>query len=247
VLTQSHALDQIGVFTRSVEDAALMAEQMMAFDVADPDLVPRARPRLLEACIEEPPLRPRLAFVKTPAWDEYAETDTKEAFAELVGHLDQDAAEVTLPPVFDKIYDVHRTVMESDIAKAYAAEYERGKDQLSDVLRGILESGQRHLAVDYNRARDHMALYNDLLDEIFQSFDAIITPATCGEAPLGLDSTGSPIFCTVWTFCGTPAITIPVLQGSNAMPLGVQVVGPKGDDARLLRTARWLVDRIEAA
>ena len=78
------------------------------------------------------------------------------------------------------------------------------------------------------------------MDEIMLEYDAILTPATTGEAPLGLDSTGSPIFCTPWAFCGMPAITLPLMQGSNDMPLGVQLVSSKGDDARLLRTADWL-------
>jgi len=65
-------------------------------------------------------------------------------------------------------------------------------------------------------------------------------PATVGEAPVGLESTGSPVFCTLWTLCGMPAISLPMLEGAAGMPLGVQLVGPRGDDARLLRTARWL-------
>ena len=64
------------------------------------------------------------------------------------------------------------------------------------------------------------------------------------EAPAGLDSTGSPVFCTLWTYCGTPAITLPLMEDPNGLPLGVQLVGRRGDDARLLRTARWLANRV---
>ena len=84
-------------------------------------------------------------------------------------------------------------------------------------------------------------MLNELLDDIFDKYDVILTPATTGEAPIGVESTGSPIFCTIWTFCGAPAITLPLLQGSNGMPIGVQLVAPRGDDARLLRTASWLI------
>ena len=61
---------------------------------------------------------------------------------------------------------------------------------------------------------------------------------------MGLETTGNPTFCTIWTLCGMPSITLPVMQGENNMPLGLQLVGPRGDDARLLRTARWLVNEI---
>ena len=55
-----------------------------------------------------------------------------------------------------------------------------------------------------------------------------------------LESTGSPIFCTIWTLCGVPAVSLPILGGATGMPMGAQVVGRKGEDARLLRTARWV-------
>ena len=80
------------------------------------------------------------------------------------------------------------------------------------------------------------------LDAVFDEYDAILTPAAPGEAPRGLDSTGNPVFCTIWTYLGTPAVTLPLLQGENGLPIGVQLVGRRGNDARLLRTASWLVE-----
>ena len=42
-----------------------------------------------------------------------------------------------------------------------------------------------------------------------------------------------------------PALNLPLLQSDNGLPMGIQLVGRRGDDARLLRTARWLVSRVE--
>ena len=131
--------------------------------------------------------------------------------------------------------------MEADLARSFEREYARGRDQLSSTLREMIERGQKVLAVDYNRAVDQIPVLNAMLDALFDWCDAILTPAATGEAPIGLESTGSPIFCTIWTLCGTPAISLPLLQGASGMPMGVQLVGPKGNDAQLLRTARWLV------
>jgi Asp-tRNA(Asn)/Glu-tRNA(Gln) amidotransferase A subunit family amidase len=75
-----------------------------------------------------------------------------------------------------------------------------------------------------------------------ERYDAILTPAALGTAPKGLGATGDPSFCTLWTLCGMPALSLPLMQGSNGLPLGVQLVGRRGFDARLLRTARWLVE-----
>jgi Asp-tRNA(Asn)/Glu-tRNA(Gln) amidotransferase A subunit family amidase len=241
VLQQSRPLDQAGVFARTIEDAALIAKQIMAFDDRDPDTRLRARPTLIETVAEEPPVQPRLAFVKTPVWNQ-ADKDTKEAFAELIAHLGENVGEVELPDIFNDAVAQHRTIMEADLAGSFEREYARGKDKLSSILREMIERGQKVPAVDYNRAVSRIPVLNRALDKMFDWYDAILTPATTGEAPVGLESTGSPIFCTIWTLCGMPAISLPILQGSQGMPMGVQMVGPKGDDARLLRTARWLAN-----
>ena len=89
-----------------------------------------------------------------------------------------------------------------------------------------------------------MPALRDSLDPLFARYDMIVTPATTGQAPRGLSSTGSPTFCTIWTLLGMPAVTLPLLTGADGMPIGVQLVGRFGDDARLLRTARWLVSTI---
>lgn len=204
---------------------------------------PTSRPRLVETVAAGPPVPPMIGFVKTPVWDQAEET-TKEAFAELTDALGESCDEVDLPEPFDAMVELHRTIMNADLAKSFAPYYARGKDELSAVLRKMIESGQEVGAVDYNRAVDWMGVLNAGLERLFERYDAILTPAAMGEAPAGLDSTGSPVFCTLWTYCGTPAVTLPLMEGPNGLPLGVQLVGPRGDDARLLRTAAWLVQRV---
>lgn len=239
ILQQSRPLDQVGVFGRSVEDVALISESLVGFDEQDPDTRPRATPALLSTARQEPPVTPNIAFVRTPVWDR-AEDSTHEAYEELVEHLGEAVEEVNLTTHFDNAVALHQSILEADLARSFQQEYERGKDQLSDVLREMIERGQKVLAVDYNEAVGSAELMKRLLDEVFHRYDAIVTPATSGEAPEGLDSTGSPVFCTIWTLCGVPAVTLPLMTGPSGLPLGVQLVGPRGDDARLLRTARWL-------
>lgn len=246
VLRQSPPLDTIGVFGRTVEDVALIGETLMAFDDRDPHMRPSARPTLLATAMSEPPVDPDLAFIKTAVWDQ-AESDVQDAFEELAEHLGESAREVTLSETFDYVYDWHQTIMEADLAKNFLVDEQKGGDKISAVLREMMDRGKTYTAVAYNEAVDHIAVLNNLLEEVFEQFDAIITPATMGPAPEGLGSTGSPIFCTLWTYCGLPAVSLPLLQASNGLPMGVQLVGPKGDDARLLRTARWLVESLSGA
>jgi Asp-tRNA(Asn)/Glu-tRNA(Gln) amidotransferase A subunit family amidase len=246
VLAQSPPLDTVGVMAADLEGLAFLAEPLMAFDAKDPASQPRARPHLLEVLRAPPPVPPRLAFVRSPVWDQAAE-DTKAGFAELVEALGERVEQVALSASFDDAIEIHRTIMEADLAKSFAREYEQGRDQLTSRLREMIERGQTIRAVDYNRAVARIATLNAILAEFFASFDAILTPAAPGEAPSGLGSTGSPVFCTIWTLCGTPAVTLPLLTGTSGLPIGVQLVGEKGDDARLLRTARWLIESVRGS
>jgi Asp-tRNA(Asn)/Glu-tRNA(Gln) amidotransferase A subunit family amidase len=243
VLKQSRHLDHVGILARSVEDLALVAQPLMRFDPRDPDMRPKAQRDLVTTATSAPPVPPRLGFVRSPSWEQ-ASDDTKAGFSELVAELGDRAVELTLPPAFDAALTIHRTIFEADIALSFSAEYERGRERLSPTLCEIIERGRQCLAVDYNRAVDQIPILTEMLEGIFEWCDAILTPATTGEAPLGLESTGSPIFCTIWTLCGVPAVSVPILQSGAGLPVGVQLVGPREDDARLLRTARWLVNKL---
>lgn len=239
VLKQSRTLDQIGVFARTLEDIALITEQLIGAHDADPETRPRARLPLLATLREEPPFTPCIAFVKTPMW-ERTETETRDAFAELVAHLGACVTEVELPQSASRAWEWQRTIMEAEIAANYDAEWERGRERLSDSLRQQLERGRAISALDYQKALVRMPMVNEALSEIYSSYDAILTPSAAGTAPHGLGSTGDPAFCTLWTFCGMPALNLPLMTGANGLPLGAQLVGPRMGDARLLRTARWL-------
>lgn len=240
ILRQSERLDQPGGFARSVEDLALLGEVLSAYDADEPGMRPRARLPLQQVAGEEPPLPPKLALVKTPWWSQL-DVDVQEGFGELVDHLTEHIGEFVLPDSTAKALEWHQMVMEADIAANYEAEYERGADKLSASLLAQLERGRSVTAVDYLRALARIPVVTEALDAVFDRYDAILTPAVSSAAPLGLESTGSPMFCTLWTFCGMPAISLPLLQAGNGLPVGVQLVGRVGDDARLLRTARWLV------
>jgi len=244
-LLLSRALDHVGVFARSVADAALLAETLAGFDEEDPDTRPVARPPFAAVAASEPPLPPRFAFVRSPAWQQHAESSTVGAFEELVGVLGEAASEVELGQSFERAVELHGIVMAVDMAHNLHRDYEKGADKLSPRLRQLIERGRAYPAIDYTRAVAAAGSLNEALAPIFDEYDAILTPAAPGEAPRGLDSTGNPVFCTTWTYLGTPAVTLPLMQGENSMPLGVQLVARRGNDARLLRTANWLAKTVE--
>lgn len=246
VLRQSRALDQIGSFARSLDDVALLTEVLIGFDDADPDTRPSACPPLLQVSRQEPPLPPRLAFVGTPIYDE-ASAESREAFAEVQEALGERLTPLTMSDAYRSGWELHRTIHQADMAHHLRADYERGRERLSASLREQIERGREVRAVEYLAARERAEALHAGLDATLAEFDAIVTPSAHGSAPPGLQSTGSPAFCTLWTLFGMPAINLPLLRGDDGLPIGLQLVGRRGDDARLLRTARWLIAQLAQA
>jgi Asp-tRNA(Asn)/Glu-tRNA(Gln) amidotransferase A subunit family amidase len=112
------------------------------------------------------------------------------------------------------------------------------------MLRKLLSHGRSVAAVDYLGALAKVPRYAASLAEIFDAYDAIITPAAPGVAPKGLGSTGDPVFCTLWTLTGLPALSLPLFAGEGGLPLAAQLIGPLGRDGRLLRTASALIEAL---
>jgi Asp-tRNA(Asn)/Glu-tRNA(Gln) amidotransferase A subunit family amidase len=245
VLEQSPPLDTVGVFARSLDDLALIADVLMRFDAQDAAMTPIAPPCIASVMAQEVPADQHFAFVRSPVWEQ-VEQVTKDGLRELIDAINEKCEKTVnvldLPSPFAELHEDHRKVMEADLARSFADEYQRGKAELSTILCEMIERGQQVARGEYDDAVARIQDYSALLEEIFDEYDAILTPATPGPAPAGLDATGSPVMNTIWTFCGTPAINVPLLQSPEGLPIGVQVVGARNDDARLFRSTRWLLD-----
>jgi Asp-tRNA(Asn)/Glu-tRNA(Gln) amidotransferase A subunit family amidase len=245
ILKTSRTLDCVGWFARNLDDIALLAQVLCGHDERDPDTLVQACPPFLRLLSEEPPLPPRFALVKTPMWDK-ADGDTHEALAEVAEVLGAQCEAFDIGESVRAAWDWHRTIMEAEMAFNLDAEWARGRDQLSPSLQQQLQRGREVGALQYQQAQARIAQLIDGFDELFQRYDAILTPAAPGSAP-PLGDTGDPLFCTLWSLCGMPALNLPLLHASDNLPLGLQLVGRRGGDARLLRCARWLAAQLQPA
>ncbi|QCO57094.1 amidase (plasmid) [Pseudorhodobacter turbinis] len=238
-LVQSPSLDTMGVFARTPREAALICDVLFA---PEQNGVPVPPPGLLRTVMAGAPLPPIFACLQMPG-SERADPQTLAAIAELGAALGEQAFDITLPDLFAKAEAERRRINLAEMARCYHAYATRGG--LSEAITEAIAEGNTILARDYIAALDWPKLLNAMLDEVFQRCDAILCPAALGPAP-GRETTGDPRFNGIWTLCGTPAVTIPILE-VDGMPLGVQLIGPRGGDARLLRTAQWLYDWIDTA
>src|SRR5947208_10951827 len=188
MLRLSRTLDHVGLFARTLEDLALLLEQLVGHDERDPDSRPRARIPYRDVAAQEPPLPPMFAFVKTERWDG-VDADAREAFAELAAHLGERAEELELGGAAGEALEWHRIIMEAETAANLGREWETGRARLSPALRARLERGREVPAVDYLRALARIPALAEGFAELFaQRYDAILTPAAPGTAPAGLDS-----------------------------------------------------------
>lgn len=246
VLRQSPSLDTVGVFARTTEDAGMLAEVLYGHDVNDKATALTPFPRLLDLATSEVPVKPVFAFVKTPFWDK-AEPEMQQAIEELVDFLGEQCFEAPLDGIFGDAAAARERINLAEMAKNFHHYEGRGAEQLSDKMRAALHAGNQIPARDYLSALDMPGILHAGLEEVFERCDVILTPAATGAAPADLTSTGSAIFNGLWTLCGNPCITLPVFDNSQGMPMGVQLVGRRHQDGRLLRTARWLAAQIAEA
>lgn len=242
-LILSAALDHVGVFARTLGDCALILEAIAGYDENDSDTRPLAAPDFLETMLQDAPSPPRLAFVRTPMWAK-ADAETQAGFEALVKRLGAHVTQVDLPEDYAAAWDDQRVIMATDMAHNFGAIVARGGDASSQQLRDLLAEGSRTNALRYLAARKNASRYRAGLNDILKDYDAILTPSTTGVAPKGM-ATGNPVFNTLWSLTGLPAVTLPLLQGESGLPIGVQLVGATGDDARLMRTAHWLAGRLD--
>lgn len=240
LLDQSPSLDEVGVFARNLQDIALLAEILVGDDNHDAATARQSPRRFVDVVNAEPPLPPKFCFIKTPWWDQ-VEPEAREAYTAFVAHMGDSVEQHDLPDIVRSVAAWHSTVNESELAFCLQKEWNLSRTQLSSVLQKRIEKSMHIPVNDYLVAKERMFHVMSAFDEYFASYDAILCPAALGTAPLGLESTGNPIMQTTWSFAGLPCLNLPLMNLSNGLPLGVQAVGAFQNDARLMRSAQWLV------
>ena len=222
------SLDTVGVYARTVDDAAFFAGVLSE------------RPALRHLAIPE--RAPRFGLYRTPMWDE-AEPATAAALDMARAALDRAGAvveELAIAPDHQGLTEAQDRIMGFETCRALAYERTRHSAELSPRLAQLLDAGMAVGAADYDAARAVAEAARAGLAKFFGGCDAILTPAAPGEAPAGLGYTGNPVFNRMWTLLGTPCAALPAYWGNSGLPTAVQLVGRLGDDARLLGCAAFL-------
>ena len=242
ILPFSATLDTVGVFARSVADAAWFGACLMGPDPRDEATLTKGPEKILMVPLEPLAAPPRLAVVRTPKWS-LATDAQRNNFEEALAKLTQAGAnvrEVNLPRVFEDAWENVMVILSREAVKSFASIESRHRIRLSPHLIELLDRGHGVTPERYAKGRAKRDEYRQWLDHAFEKVDAIATVPATGEAPEGLGNTGDASFCSLWTQTGLPAVTIPSGLGPRGLPLGIQVVGRYREDEHALKVASWV-------
>ena len=244
VLKTSEKLDTIGVFGKSVEAVALLAKALMKKDLYDPATIHFAADEIVEATQKEPHFEPKFIFYKTDKWKNIDKV-SKSAFEFFIKKFKKNIEVFDVPSYFKDIPKHHQIIHETDLANNFSVYFKKFKKKLSKYMQDAITKGNKHSAKEYAEAIDFMKRSYESYQEVFEDYHGVLSPSSPGVAPKGLKSTGTAEFNKVWSYLGTPCISLPLLEGENNLPLGVQLIGDKYDDNRFLGVARWLEKECE--
>jgi aspartyl-tRNA(Asn)/glutamyl-tRNA(Gln) amidotransferase subunit A len=229
------SLDHVGVFTRSVDDAALALSVLASRGPGEAAVVAPAG--------REPP---RLGI----PWGLFAD----RANAAMNAHLVEVAAafaragatveDVPAPPSASAVYDAGGVILRAEAAAYHAALFAARREAYRPRIRELVEAGLGVLAVDYVRAQRVRAQFREEMRPIFGRYDALLMPVAPAPAPRGLETTGDPALCAPWSYGGFPAIALPSGIAPDGLPLAVQLIAGAGREAALLGVARWCERRL---
>jgi len=239
VLKTSEKLDHIGMFGKTVEDVALLAKVLIKKDKFDSSTVDYSADSLLEETKKVPLFNPKFIFYKTDYWKN-VDKKSREVFEYFVKSFKNNIEIFDTPSYFKDIHKYHQIIYETDLANNFGLYYKKYKKKLSKPMQDAIVKGNKHSAKEYAKAIDFMKTSYESHEEVFEEYHGVLSPSSPGVAPKSLKSTGSAEFNRVWSYLGTPCISIPLLKGKSKMQLGVQLIGAKFDDYKVLGVANWL-------
>ena len=239
VLRTSFSLDQIGMFGRKVEDVAMLAKVLIKKDKYDAATIHYSTENFLSETKKGPIFDPKFIFYKTDHW-KIIDKKSRESFEYFIKSFKKNIEIFDTPSYFKDIHKYHQIIHETDLANNFSVYFKKFKKKLSKYMQDAISNGNKYTAKEYAEAIDFMKRSYESYEEVFEDYHGVLSPSSPGVAPKGLKSTGTAEFNKVWSYLGTPCISLPLLEGENNLPLGVQLIGNKYDDHRFLGIAKWL-------
>lgn len=150
---------------------------------------------------------------------------------------------IRLPASFDEVHVQHYRVMAYGAAEYHRRDYEANQAAYAPNIAKLIEDGLATPREDYLTALEHRRRFQEDVDAMLSGGSIAVMPSTSTTAP-SLDTTGDPKFNSPWSYSGHPSITIPCGITADGMPCGLQLIGSRNCEAKLLQAATWCEERI---
>ena len=241
VVPLAWSLDHVGIFARTIADAAVVLSVLAGHDPGDPGSAPAPLPDVGPVIAAPPGRPPRLGLIGEPFLDRATpEAQTHlETVARTLEARGARVEPVRLPALMATVYPAVITVSRAEIGATHADRHRRHGDAYRPRIRAGIEIGLCIPADLYLRAQRIRRQVRRELAPILARYDALVMPSALGPAP-GRSTTGDATFNGPWTGLGVPALSVPTGLATDGLPLGTQLIGASFEEARLLGVARWV-------
>ena len=233
IKSYSAGLDTVGLFGRSAADLRLL---LQAFALtSDMPLQASSAGQL------------RLGVCRTPMWNE-AEPQAQAAFEDALVRLSGQGVtlvELPWPHGAQAVNQWQDEIMQDGGRYAFWPERLNHGESLHADFQAKLDN---HLGLTPDRMRaalDGVARCRMAFEASLEGLDAAIGLSAPGAAPVGLQSQGMATFNRMWTALQVPCISMPALWTAEGLPMGLQLIGKRYDDQRLLEVAECLAPLLD--
>lgn len=228
VLPLAPSLDTLGLLARDPEDFLLARAVLTGGAPAEPfDFVD---------------IYPRICLMRGPHWWEgsIAMRDVVSRALRVLSDHGAETGEIAHPPLFSELTEAQKAAMAYEAARLHGDLYDSNRVAISDQFAQLIRSGRQVTDAQYHAALAARDRANAMIEVMFAGCDAIVAPSAPGEAPEGLGATGDPLFSRMWNLLQLPCVALPLGTGPHGLPLGVQLIGRRNEDSKLLAIAKWV-------
>jgi len=245
VFPNAKSLDTVGIFTRTIPDAALVLNSIAGHDPSDEISVNKSHPNYLKTLYQKSS-PPTIGIVNDFFLNE-CDSEIREHNERIINDLTSAGAtlkDFSMPISVPKLLDAHSKIMAFEAAEVHRSNFRLRPMDFSKDVSQVIQQGLVLDIEEYNEAKGIQSKFKQSLKNLFNEIDVVLSPPASSAAPKDLSSTGDKRFQAPWTLSGLPALTFPIATSKSGLPIGTQLIAPNLAETDLLQASLWCYETI---